>query len=194
MHARPTSLFTTLGLLIVCAPFIGARPALAQDPSVKAAAKYEQRAEQTVRAWIAAFGAGDADKAASYFEEDVQFRMEAALNRNIEVGRENARQQLSRLFERVSQGASQGAPAGRGPTVKGGIIQLLQTDAIGGSKEVLVITRRIDNVTINGHPLHLPVGSFFRVNAQTGKIEEWLDIPLIAFNRNPPRAAGQATR
>ena len=25
-----------------------------------------------------------------------------------------------------------------------------------------------------------------RVNAQTGKIEEWLDIPLVAFDRNPP--------
>ena len=62
---------------------------------------------------------------------------------------------------------------------------------IGAStpEEVLVITRRIDNVTINGRPLHLPVGSFFRVNGQTGKIEEWLDIPLVAFDRNPPPAA-----
>ena len=38
----------------------------------------------------------------------------------------------------------------------------MQTEAIGGAKEVLVITRRIDNVTINGRPLHLPAGSFFR--------------------------------
>jgi SnoaL-like domain len=188
MHARPT-VFTTWGLLVACAPFITGRPALAQDPSIKAAAKYEQRAKQTVRDWVAAFGAGDADKAASYFEDDVQFRMEAALNRNIETGRENARQQLSRLFSRVSQGAHGGSGSGgSGPTVKGGNIQLLQTEAVGGSKEVLVITRRIDHVTINGHALRLPVGSFFRVNAQSGKIEEWLDIPLIAFNRNPPRA------
>lgn len=186
MHVRPT-LFTTLGSFVVCASLIGGQPALAQDPSIKAAAKYEQRAKETVRAWVAAFGAGDADKAASYFEDDVQFRMEAALNRNIETGRENARQQLSKLFSRVSQGA-RGGSGGSGATVKGGNIQLLQTEAVGGSKEVLVITRRIDNVTINGHALRLPVGSFFRVNAQSGKIEEWLDIPLIAFNRNPPPA------
>lgn len=187
MHARPSILFTTLGLLTVCAPFIPARPTLAQDPSVKSAAQYERRAEQTVRAWVAAFGAQDADKAASYFEDDVQFRMEAALNRNIETGRENARQQLSRLFDRLSRAA----PAGPGPTVQGGTIQLVQTEAIGGSKEVLVITRRIDTVTLNGHTIHLPVGSFFRVDAQSGKIEEWLDIPLVAFNRNPPRRSTQ---
>jgi len=41
-------------------------------------------------------------------------------------------------------------------------------------------------VTINGRPLALPVGSFFRVDGQTGKIEEWLDVPLVAFDRNPP--------
>jgi hypothetical protein len=177
------TLLITAGL-IGCAPFMVGRPALAQNSSTASAAQYEQRAKETVRAWIAAFAAKDADKAASYFEDDVQFRMEAALNRNIETGRENARQQLSRLFNRLSQAA----PAAHGPTVRGGTIQLLQTDAIGGSKEVLVITRRIDNVTFNGHALHLPVGSFFRVNAQSGKIEEWLDIPLIAFNRNPPPA------
>jgi len=183
MRPRATISFVALGLLILCAPFIQEKPAFAQDPSVKAAAQYEQRAKETVRGWVAAFGAADADKAASYFEPDVQFRMEAALNRNIETGRENARQQLRKLFDRVSRAA----PTGSGPTVKGGTIQLLQTEAIGGSKEVLVITRRIDHVTINGHALRLPVGSFFRVNAQSGKIEEWLDIPLIAFNRNPPR-------
>jgi hypothetical protein len=183
MNARPTILLVTVGL-IVCAPFAAGRPALAQDSAATPAAQYEQRAKETVRGWIAAFGAGDADKAASYFEEDVQFRMEAALNRNIETGRENARQQLSRLFKRLSQAA----PANHGPAAKGVTVQLLQTEAIGGSKEVLVITRRIDNVTLNGHALHLPVGSFFRVNAQSGKIEEWLDIPLIAFNRNPPPA------
>lgn len=187
MHVRQTILFATLGFAMVCAPFVPGRPTLAQDPSVKAAAGYERRAQETVRAWIAAFGEKDAAKAASYFEEDVQFRMEAALNRNIETGRENARQQLSRLFNRVSRAT----PGGPGPNIQGGAIQLLQTEAIGGSKEVLVITRRIDNVTLNGRPLHLPVGSFFRVNAQDGKIEEWLDVPLIEFNRNPPPPASR---
>jgi hypothetical protein len=186
MRAHPIAWLTTSGLLSICAALLCATPALAQEASIKAAAPYEQRAKETVRGWIAAFGAMDADKAASYFEDDVQFRMEAALNRNIETGRENAHQQLKRLFERLSHAAP-----GSAPRVQGGAIQLVQTDAVGGSKEVLVITRRIDNVTINGRPLHLPVGSFFRVNAQDGKIEEWLDIPLIAFDRNPPRATAK---
>ncbi|MGH8144267.1 MAG: nuclear transport factor 2 family protein [Steroidobacteraceae bacterium] len=160
---------------------------MAQEPSATAANRYERRAKETVSAWITAFGDRDADKAASYFEKDVQFRMEAALNRNIETGRENARQQLKRLFDRVSKAA----PGGPGPHVQAGTVKLLETDAIGGSKEVLVITRRTDNIILNGRPFHLPVGSFFRVNAQDGKIEEWLDIPLIAFNRNPPPAAGK---
>ncbi|HVZ23000.1 MAG TPA: nuclear transport factor 2 family protein [Vicinamibacterales bacterium] len=177
--------FATLGSVFVCVLFVSGRPALAQDPSPKAAAPYEQRAADTARGFIAAFGAQDADKAASYLEDDAQFRMEVALNRNIETGRENARQQMHKLFDRLSH-RTQGDT---GPRVQGGNIQLVQTEAIGGSKEVLVITRRIDNVTINGRPLHLPVGSFFRVNGQTGKIEEWLDVPLIAFDRNPPPAA-----
>ncbi len=189
MPIRQTTSFATLGVVVVCvcAPLIPGKPTMAQASSVTAAARYERRAKETVRAWITAFGEQDADKAASYFEEDVQFRMEAALNRNIETGRENARQQLSRLFARVSRVT----PGGPGPQVQGGTVQLLQTEAIGGSKEVLVITRRIDNITLNGRPFHLPVGSFFRVNAQDGKIEEWLDIPLIEFNRNPPPPAGK---
>ncbi len=185
MHIRQTMSFATLGSVFVCVLFVSGRPALAQDPSPKAAAPYEQRAADTARGFIAAFGAQDADKAASYLEDDAQFRMEVALNRNIETGRENARQQMHKLFDRLSH-RTQGDT---GPRVQGGNIQLVQTEAIGGSKEVLVITRRIDNVTINGRPLHLPVGSFFRVNGQTGKIEEWLDVPLIAFDRNPPPAA-----
>lgn len=184
MRARPFALVGTLGLLSVCAAFAPGKSVLAAEPSTKAAAPYEQRAKETVRGWVAAFGAMDADKAASYFEDDVQFRMEAALNRNIETGRENAHQQLKRLFDRLSRRAN-----GNAPRVQSGAIQLLEVDAVGGSKEVLVVTRRIDNVNMNGHPLALPVGSFFRVNAQDGKIEEWLDIPLIAFDRNPPPVA-----
>ncbi|HUK36564.1 MAG TPA: hypothetical protein VLV86_21760 [Vicinamibacterales bacterium] len=111
-----------------------------------------------MRAFVAAFDAKDADKAVSDFEDDVQFRMEVALNRNIETGRENARQQLHRLFDRESRTAQ----SDTGPRVQGGNIELIQTEVIGDSKEVLVITRRIDNVTINGRPLHLPVGSSFR--------------------------------
>lgn len=185
MHVRQMTLFVTLRSIFVCTLFVPARLVLAQTPSTQAEAPYEQRAADTVRAFVAAFDAKDADKAVSNFEDDVQFRMEVALNRNIETGRENARQQLHRLFDRVSR-AVQGGP---GPRVQGGNIELVQTEAIGDAKEVLVITRRIDHVAINGRPLDLPVGSFFRVNAQTGKIEEWLDIPLIAFDRNPPAAA-----
>jgi limonene-1,2-epoxide hydrolase len=180
MHSRQAMWLATLGSVVV-GLLIG-RSVLAQNASAKSAAPYERRAVDTVRAFVAAFDAKDADKAVSNFEDDVQFRMEVALNRNIEIGRENARQQLHRLFDRVSATAQ----SGDGPRVRGGKIELVQAEAVGDSREVLVITRRIDNVTINGRPLHLPVGSFFRVNAQTGKIEEWLDIPLVAFDRNPP--------
>jgi len=185
MHVRQTMSIATLASVFICALLVPSRPAFAQNPSAKPASPYERRAADTVRAFVAAFGAQDADAATSNFEDDVQFRMEVALNRNIETGRENARQQLHRLFDRLSHAA----PGDTGPRVRGGNIELMQTEAIGDSKEVLVITRRIDNVTINGRPLHLPVGSFFRVNAQTGKIEEWLDVPLVAFDRNPPPAA-----
>ena len=185
MHVRQTMLLTTLGSVFVFGVFVPARPVLAQNPSTGAAAPYERRAVDIVRAFVDAFDAKDADKAVADFEDDVQFRMEVALNRNIETGRENARQQLHRLFDRVSRPVQGSA----GPRVQGGNIELIQTEAVGDSKEVLVITRRIDHVRINGRPLDLPVGSFFRVNGQTGKIEEWLDIPLVAFDRNPPPAA-----
>lgn len=182
MHVRHTIWLVTVGSIFVYTLFVADRRVMAQDPSIIAAAPYEKRAADTVRAFVAAFTARDADKAVENFEDDVQFRMEVALNRNIELGRENARQQLHQLFDRVSRRAQ----GNGGSNVQGGNIELLQTNAIGGDKEILVTTRRIDNVMINGRPLRLPVGSFFRVNAQTGKIEEWLDIPLVAFDRNPP--------
>jgi limonene-1,2-epoxide hydrolase len=185
MHMRQTMMFVTLGSVFAGTLFAAGRPALAQDASARAAAPYERRAAETARAFIAAFNAQDADKAASLLEEDAQFRMEVALNRNVETGRENARRQMHQLFDRIARRARGNGEA----RVQGGNIELLQTEAIGGSKEVLVITRRIDHVRINGNPLDLPVGSFFRVNGQTGQIEEWLDVPLIAFDRNPPPAA-----
>ena len=45
--------------------------------------------------------------------------------------------------------------AGPFPRVKGSRIELLQTQTVGGAKEVLVITRRIDHVTIS------PLGDYF---------------------------------
>ncbi len=187
MPVRQTMWSAAVASVVAGTFIVGGRLALAQAPSARAAALYERRAADSARAFIAAFGAKDADRAASYLEEDAQFRMEVALNRNIETGRENARQQMHQLFDRLSRRAQSDA----GARVQGGNIELVQTEAIGGSKEVLVITRRIDHVTINGRPLDLPVGSFFRVNGQTGQIEEWLDIPLVAFDRNPPPPAGK---
>ena len=176
---------TVPGVLFVSALVGSGTPLLAQNASVTPTAPYERRAAEIVRGFVAAFDAKDAGKATENFEDDVQFRMEVALNRNIEIGRENARQRLQRLFDRASRAAAAGTQA------QPRRIELVQTEAIGDSKIVLVITRRIDHTTINGRALDLPVGSFFRVNAQTGKIEEWLDIPLIAFDRNPAPATAK---
>ncbi|MGH9665965.1 MAG: hypothetical protein ACRD9L_16185, partial [Bryobacteraceae bacterium] len=119
MHIRQTILFATLGPVFVSTLFLAARPVLAQDASTKAAAPYERRAADTARAFTAAFGAQDADKAASYLEDDAQFRMEVALNRNVETGRENARQQMHQLFDRIARRARGNA----GARVQGGNIE-----------------------------------------------------------------------
>ena len=153
MLSRQITWLATLGSVVVGLVISG--PVLGQNAPNGSAAPYERRAIDTVRAFVAAFDAKDADRAVSDFADDVQFRMEVALNRNIETGRENARQQLRRLFERVSAAAR----TGNGPRMLGGKIDLVQTEA---------------------------VGSFFRVDGQTGNIEEWLDVPLVAFDRNPP--------
>jgi len=117
MHFRQTTWLARLGLVLM--GLVIGRPVLAQDASTKSAAPYEQRAVNTVRAFVAAFDAKDADRAASYFEDDVQFRMEVALNRDIEIGRENARQRLRRLFERVSSAAQTGdGPGPKAPRLR----------------------------------------------------------------------------
>jgi limonene-1,2-epoxide hydrolase len=132
--------------------------------------EYERAAIQVVLDWTAAFAAKDAEKVKSYMEEDVQFRLDPA-ERTLGHGKEALQKTLERIL----------------PAIGG--IKTVSVYAMGGAKEVLVIAERIDDFNIGGKTLKVDLGAFFRVNAQTHKIEEWLDAPLYKIDL-PPRPPG----
>jgi limonene-1,2-epoxide hydrolase len=161
----------TLGAMTPAAAFVST--ATAQDaPTHRAMSAEERRAIRTARDFEQAFSDRDAARAATYVEPAVIFRADAAATPEISKGRDQLRTQLARIFTPRAN-------------FQAGSVDVKQIEAIGGSKEVLVTVRRVDNFTMNGQTIHLPVGSFFRVNPQDGKIIEWLDVPLIPFNVAP---------
>ena len=168
---------STFGLMSSSAALANAAPAAAPVEHAAALSAAEHRAIQTARDFEQAFSDRDAARAATYVEPDVIFRADAARRADLSRGRGQLRMQLERIF-------------GPSANFRAGTVDVKQIEAIGGSQEVLVTVRRVDNFTMNGRAIHLPVGSFFRINAQDGKIIEWLDVPLVPFNVGAPRPPG----
>lgn len=56
-------------------------------------------------------------------------------------------------------------------------IRLTETHAISGVTGTAVLTKRIDTIMLNGQVRTVPLAAFFRVH--DGKIDEWLDMPLV---------------
>jgi hypothetical protein len=156
----------------------------AEGSPTAATNQYERKAISIVRDWTAAFASKDAEKAASYMEDNVQFRVDPS-DPGFSKGRDVAVKLIRRLVGvDVAPPAAGGAPAR--PPMEFGAVKLQQIYAIGGPAEVVVIVRRLDDLKINGKALSIPVGAFYRVNPQDGKIQEWLDAPLIPTNAGPP--------
>lgn len=159
----------------------------AQGSAPAAANPYERKALSVVRDWTAAFANKDADKAASYMEDNVQFRIDPS-DPGFSKGRDVARNLIRRLVGADTppppEGGAAATPAR--PRMEFGAIKLRQIYAIGDSNEVVVIVRRIDELKLNGKAMSIPVGAFYRVNPKDGKIEEWLDAPLIRVSMGPP--------
>jgi len=163
----------------------------AQDNATAANNQYERKAISVVRDWTAAFASKDVEKAASYMEDNVQFRVDPA-DPGFSKGRDVAINLIRRLVGLdVPPPPAAGAPAR--PPMEFGAVKLQQIYAIGGSDEVVVIVRRLDELKINGKALSLPVGAFYRVNPHDGKIQEWLDAPLVRPNLPPPPGAAPGT-
>lgn len=128
----------------------------------------EQAAIDVVKRWFAAWQQGDADKMASLMSENVEFR--GIPNQPIRMGREAFKQNTGRFIALKPH------------------IRVTQAWAVGGATGVAVLTRRVDRVNLNGQERTVPLAAFFRVH--DGKIEEWLDMPLVALG-GPP--AGRST-
>jgi limonene-1,2-epoxide hydrolase len=158
----------------------------AQGGAPAAIGQNERKAISVVREWTAAFANKDADKAASYMADNVQFRLDPS-DPGFSRGRDAARNLLRRLvggdFPPPPAGGAAVPPR---PRMEFGSIKLEQIYAIGGSNEVVVIVRRIDELKLNGKAMSIPIGAFYRVDPKDGKIEEWLDDPLIKVGMGPP--------
>jgi limonene-1,2-epoxide hydrolase len=129
--------------------------------------EYERVAIQVVLDWTAAFAARDAAKVKSYMEDDVEFRLDPT-ERDLGHGKAALQKTLDMIMPAI------------------GAVKTLRVYAIGGAKEVLVISDRVDDFNIGGKVLKVTIGGYFRVNPQTRKIEEWLDAPLYKIDLPPP--------
>ena len=133
--------------------------------------EYERTAIQVVLDWTAAFAAKDAAKIKSYMEDDAEFRLDPT-ERTLGQGKVELQKTLDKIMPSI------------------GAVKTLRVYAIGGAKEVLVISDRVDDFNMGGKTLKITVGGYFRVNPQTRKIEEWLDAPLYKTDLpSPPPGA-----
>jgi len=129
----------------------------------------EQDAIKVVNAWDAAWATKDAEKVAAYMAEDCEFRADPR-ETELKKGRAEFVNSMKRLI-------------GAGIT-----IQVIETHAMGGEAGTAVLQKRIDTITIGGQRREIPLAAFFRV--KDGKIQEWLDMPLVVFNA-PPGGPGR---
>ena len=152
-----------LGVVAVIVAFVvtGLAPAEAQTRTLT---KEEQDAVQVVNGWDAAWATKDAEKIGAFMAEDCEFRADPR-EPQLKKGRAQFVTDMKRLVE-------------LGITIK-----IVDTVAYGGEAGTAVLQKRIDTITINGVKRDIPLAAFFRV--KDGKIQEWLDIPLVILGPPP---------
>jgi limonene-1,2-epoxide hydrolase len=147
--------------VIVAVAVTGLAPAEAQTRTLT---KEEQDAVQVVNGWDAAWATKDAEKIGAFMAEDCEFRADPR-EPELKKGRAQFVTDMKRL---VALGIT---------------IKIVDTVAYGGEAGTAVLQKRIDTITINGTPRDIPLAAFFRV--KDGKIQEWLDIPLVILGPPP---------
>lgn len=167
-----------LGSIALAQPVAGADPMakVTQDAKVASAPnRYEGQAIEVVKKFTAAYEKKDAATMAALVEEDVKFRGDPS-DPDLRKGRDT----LVKFFAPPSGTVVPTSPPGMpAMQVEMGRMKITQSVAIGGPKEVTVLTRRIDYFKINGKEMAIPVSTFFRVNATNGKIAELFEVPLL---------------
>jgi limonene-1,2-epoxide hydrolase len=126
--------------------------------------KQERDAVQVVNGWDAAWATKDAEKIGAFMAENCEFRADPS-EPELKKGRAQFVSDIKRLVE------------------LGITIQIVDTVAYGGEAGTAILQKRVDTITINGKKREIPLAAFFRV--KDGKIQEWLDIPLVILGPPP---------
>jgi limonene-1,2-epoxide hydrolase len=138
-----------------------------QAPPLSSFAVQEQPALELVKNWVAAWNARYPVKVASYMSDDAQYS--AYYPQYItEIGK-------AHFLET------------HGPNIRTGVdMRIVQSLAVGSSRGVGVLLRRIDRFSVGGHQVEVPTAAFYWV--VNGKIHTWLDLPL-----EPPPTTASGT-
>ena len=134
------------------------------EAQARAMTKEEQAAVQVVNGWDAAWATKDAEKIGAFMAQNCEFRLDPS-EPELKKGRAQFVTEMKRLVE-------------LGITIK-----IVDTVAYGGEAGTAVLQKRIDTISINGKSRDIPLAAFFRV--KDGKIQEWLDIPLVTLGPPP---------
>ena len=167
--ATPARRCSLAGTFVGIALFL-ALPQLSTAQESPSMTPQERADVQVVRDWFAAWASKDPEKVASYMGDEVEFRPVP----NQPMG--HGRAEFVKREQRLLQG---------GPTAR-----LTEVFAVGGATGTAVLIKRTDLLNMNGKALVAgPFAAFFRV--EHGKIQEWLDIPLVAMRAmGPPPGSG----
>ncbi|MEC3949620.1 nuclear transport factor 2 family protein [Sphingobium sp. HWE2-09] len=143
-------------------------PVAARAQSTPAQGPEEKRAIALVRAWADALVAKDVDKLLSLMDDAVQYR-DDPFQTDLKKGLTALREDVNILL--------------RGLTG----IRFESLCAVGSAKnDVLVLARRVDQFSLGGKLITMPMGAYYRVHNR--KILEWLDTPLADMPPPPPGA------
>lgn len=122
----------------------------------------EREAVKVVKEWMAAFATHDVGKIASYMTDDVAFRADSSSP--IQRGRDRFILLVDSFISAIVW------------------LHPVKTFVVSGKTDTVVLSSRVDK--FNNFGSLVPAAAFFRV--KNGKIEEWIDVPLVDTLPPPP--------
>jgi len=140
----------------------------AANAQVRLPSREEQAAIEVVKGWSDAHASRDPEKVASYLAETGEFDVDQ---------RESPKKTRTEYVNKIRNIISAG----------GLLTEITDVFAIGGELGTAVIVRRLDTINFNGQNRTVPIVAFFWV--QNGKIQKWLDRPLVAPPSGTPGPA-----
>lgn len=175
-----------LAVFAAAAPAWAAAPAPAADPAPasepisnsKQWNQYERDAVKVVTDFIDAWDRNNVEKALSLVGKNFEYRADPSAG--FTRGRDAFQKYATHVFRDEPPG---GMPPGSPGSGSMGRLEIKEIYAVGDWYDTTVLVLRVDTSTVRGKHMVMPVAATYRV--AKGKIQEWLDAPIIKWDSAP---------